>query len=324
MPNKKPIEDSAPGIASRMPDLKPGKYKDGTPLHEVQFLECKIILKPELLTSTKSFLDYAKIVSAPPRRTTSNARTKGWSRGRRSARWSSSTPPASTSTTTRSSCDGASSTRTGSRPASRRSSSSSGTRTYRRPRRWTCGRRSPGKYDLKFKVEALPLKDQVGGYRLLFSHNVQFPLSQAPEGDRAAAKSLTRVFPVLASALETAADRVELVNQTIVEEVLQDLGTLDFGKGMAAKFNVALWRERGMHRPLVGEFAFQVKFKTLDELNQKAVERARRLFVALQQTGRDYVLLGGDEDGDRLQPQGQSAASARVKAVPRALGRRAR
>lgn len=27
-----------------------------------------------------------------------------------------------------------------------------------------------GKYDLKFKAEALPLKDQVGGFRLLFSH----------------------------------------------------------------------------------------------------------------------------------------------------------
>jgi len=41
-----------------------------------------------------------------------------------------------------------------------------------------------GNYRIKFKAEALPLKDQVGGYRLLFSHNVQFALSQAPEGDR--------------------------------------------------------------------------------------------------------------------------------------------
>ena len=79
--------------------------------------------------------------------------------------------------------------------------------------------------------------------------------------------------------------------------MLQDLGTLDFGKGMAAKFNVSLWRERGMHRPLVGEFGFQVKFKKHDELNQKAVERARRLFVALQESGRNYVLLGATKTG---------------------------
>ncbi len=108
---------------------------------------------------------------------------------------------------------------------------------------------------------------------------------------------LTRVLPALASVLKTDADRVELVNQTIVEEVLQDLGTLDFGKGMEAKFNVSLWRERGMHRPLSGEFAFQVKFKTVDELHEKALARAARLFVALQQIGRKYVLLGATKTG---------------------------
>ena len=57
MPQKKHVEDNLAGIPSHVPDLKPGKYMDGTPLPEVQFLECKIILKPELLTSTKSFLD---------------------------------------------------------------------------------------------------------------------------------------------------------------------------------------------------------------------------------------------------------------------------
>ncbi len=48
---------------------------------------------------------------------------------------------------------------------------------------------------------------------------------------------------------------------TIVEEVLQDIGILDFGEGITAKANVALWRARGDHRPLIGEFAFQIKFK---------------------------------------------------------------
>jgi hypothetical protein len=37
-----------------------------------------------------------------------------------------------------------------------------------------------GKYRIKFKAEALTPKDRVGGCHLLFSHNVQFPLSQAP------------------------------------------------------------------------------------------------------------------------------------------------
>lgn len=34
-----------------------------------------------------------------------------------------------------------------------------------------------GKYRIKFKAEVLPLKDRVGGYRLLYSHNCQFGLS---------------------------------------------------------------------------------------------------------------------------------------------------
>ena len=62
MSSKKSVDANLPEFASHMPDLKPGEYEDGTPLHEVQFLECKITLKPDLLTSAKSFLDYAKVV----------------------------------------------------------------------------------------------------------------------------------------------------------------------------------------------------------------------------------------------------------------------
>ena len=55
------------------------------------------------------------------------------------------------------------------------------------------------------------------------------------------------------SAARSDTDRVELVNQTIVEEVLQDLGVLDFGTGMTADSTVSIWRERGTHHPLCGE-----------------------------------------------------------------------
>ena len=93
-----------------------------------------------------------------------------------------------------------------------------------------------GNYRIKFKAEALPLRDQVGGYRLLYSHNAQFPLSQAPEGDRESMGTLARVFPALEALKTSDTDKVELVNQTIVEEVLQDLGVLNFGKGITADF----------------------------------------------------------------------------------------
>jgi hypothetical protein len=154
-----------------------------------------------------------------------------------------------------------------------------------------------GIYRIKFKAEALPLKDQVGGYRMLFSHNVQFPLSQAPEGDRTSLAALAGVFPALAALRTDEKDSVELVNQTIVEEVLQDLGVLDFGKGVTAEANIAIWRERGTHRPMCGEYAFEVKFKRRDELHEKAMDRCRQFIIALQQSGRDWLSLGTTKTG---------------------------
>ena len=132
---------------------------------------------------------------------------------------------------------------------------------------------------------------------MLFSHNAQFPLSQAPEGDRTLMANLARVFPALAPLKTSDTEKVELVNQTIVEKVLQDLGVLDFGKGITAEANIAIWRERGTHHPLCGEFAFQAKFKRRDELHEKAMERCRQFFMALQQTGRDWLSLGTTKTG---------------------------
>ena len=44
-------------------DGKPGQYSDGHPLDEVQYLECKLILKPDRFTAAKVFLDYGKLVA---------------------------------------------------------------------------------------------------------------------------------------------------------------------------------------------------------------------------------------------------------------------
>ena len=109
--------------------------------------------------------------------------------------------------------------------------------------------------------------------------------------------TLARVFPVLKALKTSDTDRVELVNQTIVEEVLQDLGELDFGRGVTAESNIAIWRERGTHRPMCGEFAFEAKFKRADELHEKAMDRGRQFFIALQQSGRDWLSLGTTKTG---------------------------
>ena len=117
-----------------------------------------------------------------------------------------------------------------------------------------------GAYRIKFKAEVLPLKDEIGGYRVLYSHNCVFGLSQMHDADKTSMGTLAHVFPALGTLKNSDDEKVTLVNEGIVEEVLLELGELDFGKGVLAKCNVALWRTRGEHKPLVGEFAYQASF----------------------------------------------------------------
>ena len=86
------------------------------------------------------------------------------------------------------------------------------------------------------------------------------------------------------------------MNHTIVEEVLQDLGELDFGKGITAKSNASLWRQRGDHTSLVGEFSFESKFKRRD-VHEKALARVKGFFLSLQHAARDWLSLGTTKTG---------------------------
>ncbi len=51
--------------AGRVPQLKPGQYSDGLPLHQVEYLCCKLILRPNRFTSRQSLFDFAKVLKAP-------------------------------------------------------------------------------------------------------------------------------------------------------------------------------------------------------------------------------------------------------------------
>jgi len=126
---------------------------------------------------------------------------------------------------------------------------------------------------------------------------VEFPLSHAHESDQRSFDTIVRIFPVLSKLKKHEGERIDLVGETIVEEVLQDIGVIDFGEGMSAKGNVALWRARGDHRPLIGEFAFQFRFKKRDDLREAAMKRAEAFFLDLQDSARDWIALGATKTG---------------------------
>lgn len=281
----------------RMADFKQGQYSDGSPLDEVQYLECKLILKPDRFTSAKVFLEYGKLVAQTAKHFGIGYIDKGvvlmprirevtfldtadfrlYNHAfilRRRVRYVDGFPAGDPEIVFK----------------------------FRHPDVQKAAELDvrphiSGKYRIKFKVESLPLKDEVGGYRNLFSHNAQFGLSQAPEVDCTSMATLARVLPVLGGLKTTDTNRIELVNETIVEEVLQDLGELDLGNGVTAASNIAIWRERRTHRPICGEFAFEAKFKRADELHEKVMGRGRQFFIALQQSGRDWLSLGTTKTG---------------------------
>jgi hypothetical protein len=293
-----PAKKSAANPVRRVPPLKAGKYADGLPLHEVRYLECKLILRPNHFISRDSFWDFAKVMRKPAAEHDIRFSTDEFRDAplqirevlfldtrdfrlynnafilRRRILYEDGFPVADPEIVFK----------------FRHPDMQVAAETDVRPQIF-------GDYQIKFKCEALPLRDGLGGTRLLFSHNVQFPYSHINENNPSALESLVRVFPVLSGLKMSSKERVELVGDTIVEEVLQDIGILDFGDGLSAKANVALWRARGDHRPLVGEFAFQIKFKKRDDLREHAMKRAEGFFLDLQYAAKDWIALGATKTG---------------------------
>jgi hypothetical protein len=154
-----------------------------------------------------------------------------------------------------------------------------------------------GPYRTKFKAEALPLKTEAGGYRVLYSHNCIFPMSSVHEGDRTNLRTIARAFPPLAGLIGDAEEHVSLVNATLVEEVLVDLGMISLGKGLDAKANISLWRSLGDHHVMCGEFAFQTKFERGSDVSREYRDRAEELFIKMQQDAKGWLLLGTTKTG---------------------------
>jgi hypothetical protein len=298
---KKDLQDKG-HRTSKQPDspmvASGSAYADGTPLDRVQYLEAKLILKPDRFTSVQSFRDFGKIVKSTAKRL-----DVGFIEDREA----------------------------GLRPEIREIlfGDTPDFRLYnnafilRRRISYVDGFpvgdpeivfkfRHPdeqkamamdvrpkiaGKYRIKFKAEALPLKDEVGGYRVLYSHNCQFGISQMHDADRTSMATLARVFPALAAIKKDDGEKISLVNEGIVEEVLLPLGQLDFGKGVVAKCDIGLWRTRGEHKSLVGEFAFQVKFDRKEDVAEKQKKLAAQFYVTLQEGVQDWLALGVTKTG---------------------------
>jgi hypothetical protein len=269
----------------------PAAYADGLPLDDITYLEAKLILKPDLFTSAKALRDFGKVVQK-----TAAAMNLGFTLDPEF-----DLPPKIREIVF---ADTSDFTLYGAAFILRRRiayhegfpvGAPEYVLKFRHPELDRAAaldmRPRVGKYRIKFKAELLPLKDRAGGARILYSHNCQFGLGQAKGADWMAIETLTEFFPALAN-LELKGERVSLVNGGTVEEVLLPIGLLTFGSELMARCDVALWRTRGEHYPLVAEFAFQAKFPSLAAVAAKPRELCENFYIALQYAVEDRLALG--------------------------------
>jgi hypothetical protein len=299
--------------AGRVPHVKPGIYEDGLPFHQVEYLACKMMLKPNHFVSRKSLFSFGDAVKAAAKESGVDFSTKGYRDEplkirevlfvdtpdfrlynnafilRRRIEYKDGFPTGDPEIVFK----------------FRHPDIQAAAETDVRPQ-------ILGAHRVKFKCQALPLKERLGGIRLLYSHNVQFPRSAMGIGAGAnlfAFENWINIFPALAKLRKEPDEKIELVSNTIIEEVLQDIGKLDFGDGVTAKTDVGIWRTRGEHRPLIGEFAFQIRFKDRKELALEAMQRAEAFFQALQYTAKDYIALKATKTGVVYQLLGNAPSS---------------
>jgi hypothetical protein len=288
------LEPVTPSWVGRVPQLKPGQYADGMPIHSPEYLCCKLILRPNKFISRQSFFDFGKVFKEPAKEHGVKYSLAGFD----------------------------------DQPVKIREVLFIDTEDFRLYNNaFILRRRIPykdgfpigdpeivfkfrhpdlqiaaetdvrphilGDHRVKFKAQAMPLKNKLGGIRMLFSHNVQFLRSAVGMGKENVSDmdQLIDLLPVLGRVRKQPNERIKLVSNTIVEEVLQDIGMLDFGDGIACKANVAIWRTRGEHRPLIGEFAYQFRVKDRNKLSKDALRRAESFFISLQYSSEEYIAL---------------------------------
>jgi hypothetical protein len=291
LPRKEPV---TPSWVGRVPQLKPGQYADGMPIHSPEYICCKLLLRPNKFHSRESLFEFGKVFKEPAKEHGVRYTTEGFIQQpvkirevlfidtadfrlynnafilRRRIPYKDGFPIGEPEIVFK----------------------------FRHPELQVAAETDVrpnilGSHRVKFKVQALPLKKKLGGIRLLYSHNVQFTRGAIGMGRENIRDmdALIDVLPVLGRVRKTPKEEIHLVSNTIVEEVLQDIGLLDFGDGLTCKANVAIWRTRGEHRPLIGEFAYQFRFKDRAQLSPDALRRTEAFFISLQYSAEEYISL---------------------------------
>jgi hypothetical protein len=145
-------------------------------------------------------------------------------------------------------------------------------------------------HTVKFKEEILMDREKLGAMRTIYSHGCEFDtpntlLTQNVE-------SIAQVFPALQRTGAKARTLLVLVNGIAIEEVLVNLGEIDFGGKVTAKATLAIWRNRMTQEHLLGEYSYQVKFPAPGAFHGKPKELSETFFTSLQNEAAEWIHRG--------------------------------
>jgi hypothetical protein len=143
---------------------------------------------------------------------------------------------------------------------------------------------------VKFKEEILLPRDQPEGMRTIYSHGCELDTPNTVLTE--SFETITQVFPALQRTGAKQKTALSIVNGIAIEEVLVNYGEIDFGGKMTAKANLAIWRNRVTQLPLIGEYAYQLKFPNGNGLHAKTKDLSEAYYLKLQEMGHEWVKFG--------------------------------
>lgn len=284
-------------------------YVDGHPLDEIQYLEAKLILKPDRFTSVESFRDFGKIVKRAAKETDVDFIPDPQSGLRPDIReiLFFDTPDFRL-------YNNAFILR-------RRISYVDGFPVgdpeivfkYRHPDEKAAAAidvrpKIAGKYRIKFKAEALPLKDHIGSYRILYSHNCQFGISQVHEADPASLLTLTRVFPALGVLKHSPEERISLVSEAIVEEGAAQARRARLWQGPGGQMRRGLVADARRAQTLGRRVCLSGQIRTAGRCSRKGEEARRAILHYLAAGCGRMAFSGHHENRHGLSPERQRPA----------------
>jgi hypothetical protein len=132
--------------------------------------------------------------------------------------------------------------------------------------------------------------EKLGAMRTLYSHGCELDtpdtiLTQSFE-------QVGRVFPALQGTGTKAKTALVIVYGIAIEEVLVNLGEIDFGGNMTAKATLAIWRNRITQEQLLGEYSYQIKFPAPGTFHGKPKELSETFFTSLQHEAAGWIHRG--------------------------------